>query len=69
MASVHSGKMAMNRMRSAMATPRKGETFELRAGLVYVQIRDGHFTHTDLVQVSIRIRKVKICKFTDRSAS
>ena len=28
--------MAMNRMRSAFAPPRKGETFELRAGLVYV---------------------------------
>jgi hypothetical protein len=28
--------MAVNRMRSAFAPPKKGETFELRAGLVYV---------------------------------
>ena len=28
--------MAMNRVRNAFAPPRKGETFELRAGLVYV---------------------------------
>jgi hypothetical protein len=28
--------MAVNRMRSAFAAPKKGETFELRAGLVYV---------------------------------
>jgi len=27
--------MAMNRIRGAFAVPRKGETFELRAGLVY----------------------------------
>ncbi|KAK6428401.1 beta-adaptin, partial [Oleoguttula sp. CCFEE 5521] len=26
--------MAVNRLRSALATPRKGETFELRSGLV-----------------------------------
>ena len=61
--------MAMNRMRSAMATPRKGETFELRAGLVYVQIRDRYVANTDHVQVSICLRKVTIGKFTDRSAS
>jgi len=31
--------MAVNRMRNALgAGARKGETFELRAGLVYVQI-------------------------------
>lgn len=28
--------MAVNRIRGAFAAPRKGETFELRAGLVYV---------------------------------
>lgn len=28
--------MAVNRMRAALAAPRKGETFELRSGLVYV---------------------------------
>jgi hypothetical protein len=28
--------MAMNKIRGAFAVPRKGETFELRAGLVYV---------------------------------
>jgi hypothetical protein len=28
--------MAVNRMRNAFAPPKKGETFELRAGLVYV---------------------------------
>lgn len=27
--------MAVNRIRGALAAPRKGETFELRAGLVY----------------------------------
>jgi hypothetical protein len=27
--------MAVNRIRGAFAVPRKGETFELRAGLVY----------------------------------
>ena len=27
--------MAMNKIRGAFAVPRKGETFELRAGLVY----------------------------------
>lgn len=27
--------MAMSRIRGAFAVPRKGETFELRAGLVY----------------------------------
>lgn len=27
--------MAVNRIRGAFAPPRKGETFELRAGLVY----------------------------------
>lgn len=27
--------MAVNRIRGAFAAPRKGETFELRAGLVY----------------------------------
>lgn len=27
-------KMAVNRIRGAFAAPRKGETFELRAGLV-----------------------------------
>jgi AP-1 complex subunit beta-1 len=27
---------AVNRIRAAIAPPRKGETFELRAGLVYV---------------------------------
>ena len=30
--------MAVNRIRGAFAVPRKGETFELRAGLVYVRI-------------------------------
>ena len=28
--------MAVNRIKGAFAAPRKGETFELRAGLVYV---------------------------------
>jgi hypothetical protein len=28
-------KMAVNRIRGAFAPPKKGETFELRAGLVY----------------------------------
>lgn len=28
-------KMAVNRIKGAFAVPRKGETFELRAGLVY----------------------------------
>lgn len=28
-------KMAVNRIKAAMAVPRKGETFELRSGLVY----------------------------------
>lgn len=28
-------KMAVNRIRGAFAVPKKGETFELRAGLVY----------------------------------
>ena len=32
--------MAVNRIRGAFAVPRKGETFELRAGLVYVL---GHY--------------------------
>ena len=27
--------MAVNRIRGALAAPKKGETFELRAGLVY----------------------------------
>jgi AP-1 complex subunit beta-1 len=27
--------MAVNRIRGAFAAPKKGETFELRAGLVY----------------------------------
>lgn len=27
--------MAVNRIKGAFAAPRKGETFELRAGLVY----------------------------------
>jgi hypothetical protein len=27
--------MAVNRIKGAFAVPRKGETFELRAGLVY----------------------------------
>jgi AP-1 complex subunit beta-1 len=27
---------AVNRIRAAIAPPKKGETFELRAGLVYV---------------------------------
>lgn len=27
--------MAVNRLKGAFAAPRKGETFELRAGLVY----------------------------------
>jgi AP-1 complex subunit beta-1 len=27
--------MAVNKIRGAFAVPRKGETFELRAGLVY----------------------------------
>ena len=31
--------MAVNRMRAALAAPRKGETFELRSGLVYVFFR------------------------------
>lgn len=31
--------MAMNRIRGAFAVPRKGETFELRAGLVYGVLR------------------------------
>jgi hypothetical protein len=30
--------MAVNRMRNAFAPPKKGETFELRAGLVYVPL-------------------------------
>jgi AP-1 complex subunit beta-1 len=30
--------MAVNRIRGAFAVPRKGETFELRAGLVYVRL-------------------------------
>ena len=30
--------MAVNRIRGAFAVPRKGETFELRAGLVYVSL-------------------------------
>ena len=29
-------KMAVNRIKGAFAIPKKGETFELRAGLVYV---------------------------------
>ena len=29
------GGMAVNRIRGAFAVPKKGETFELRAGLVY----------------------------------
>ena len=28
--------MAVNRIRGAFTVPKKGETFELRAGLVYV---------------------------------
>lgn len=39
-------RMAMNRIRGAFAVPRKGETFELRAGLVYAispaRLRSGH---------------------------
>lgn len=34
--------MAANRIRSAFAAPRKGETFELRAGLVYAMIVISH---------------------------
>lgn len=30
--------MAVNRVRNAFAPPKKGETFELRAGLVYVVV-------------------------------
>ena len=31
----NAGSMAVNRIKGAFAAPRKGETFELRAGLVY----------------------------------
>ena len=31
--------MAVSRIKGAFAVPRKGETFELRAGLVYVSQR------------------------------
>ena len=30
--------MAVNRIKGAFAAPKKGETFELRAGLVYVGV-------------------------------
>jgi AP-1 complex subunit beta-1 len=50
--------MAMNRMRSAMAAPRKGETFELRAGLVYVWTANECLADTDFVQVPVCVRKV-----------
>ena len=39
--------MAVNRIRGAFAVPRKGETFELRAGLVYV---DQNLRLTSLVE-------------------
>lgn len=54
--------MAMNRMRSAMAAPRKGETFELRAGLVYVWTASECLADTDFVQVPVCVRKVAAYK-------
>lgn len=40
--------MAVNRMRAALAAPRKGETFELRSGLVYVRLNYDVETSADL---------------------
>jgi hypothetical protein len=37
--------MAMNKIRGAFAVPRKGETFELRAGLVYAALSTMRLPH------------------------
>lgn len=39
--------MAVNRIRGAFAVPKKGETFELRAGLVYVDFHPSKRKKTD----------------------
>jgi len=54
--------MAVNRIRGAFAAPRKGETFELRAGLVY----EHSWTQimlfiTNKPQLSICLRTVSCC--------
>lgn len=40
--------MAINRLRGAFTVPRKGETFELRAGLVYGNLTPGALCRTML---------------------
>jgi hypothetical protein len=50
--------MAMNKIRGAFAVPRKGETFELRAGLVYVPLRSLRWPFRrdeELMMLTIRI--------------
>jgi hypothetical protein len=52
--------MAVNRIRGAFTAPRKGETFELRAGLVYElpQIFEEIRTADSSMQFTICLRKV-----------